>query len=74
VEIRPLLSHAYGPLRVLDDISFSAEDGQFVALVGTNSCGKTAFRVDAPGRQLVWLPDYSRLLLMAVDDAALGKE
>jgi NitT/TauT family transport system ATP-binding protein len=35
------LSHEYGELRVLDDISFTADDGQFVALVGTNGCGKT---------------------------------
>lgn len=35
------LSHSYGELRVLDNISFTAEDGQFVAMVGTNGCGKT---------------------------------
>ncbi len=35
------LSHTYGDLRVLEDISFTAEDGQFLALVGTNGCGKT---------------------------------
>jgi NitT/TauT family transport system ATP-binding protein len=35
------LSHSYGQLRVLDKVTFAAADGQFVALVGTNGCGKT---------------------------------
>lgn len=35
------LSHSYSDLQVLDDISFTADEGQFLALVGTNGCGKT---------------------------------
>ncbi len=35
------LSHSYSQLQVLEDVSFTAEEGQFVALVGTNGCGKT---------------------------------
>jgi len=30
-----------GPLEVIDNISFSVQDGEFVALVGPSGCGKT---------------------------------
>lgn len=35
------LTHEYGSLRVLDGISFAAQEGEFIALVGPNGCGKT---------------------------------
>lgn len=35
------LTHEYGSLRVLDGISFTAQEGEFIALVGPNGCGKT---------------------------------
>ena len=39
------LSHSYGSgpdrLLILDDIAFSTEDGEFVALIGPSGCGKT---------------------------------
>lgn len=31
----------YGPLRVIDDVSFAIKDGEFVAIVGPSGCGKT---------------------------------
>jgi NitT/TauT family transport system ATP-binding protein len=34
-------SHAQGNLRVLEDISFVIEEGQFVAIVGPSGCGKS---------------------------------
>lgn len=35
------LTQVYGPLVVLEDVSFTAQDGQFLALIGPNGCGKT---------------------------------
>jgi NitT/TauT family transport system ATP-binding protein len=34
-------AHAQGSLRVLEDISFTIEEGQFVAIVGPSGCGKS---------------------------------
>jgi len=43
--IPPLLlrhvSHSYGRLRVLEDISLEVKHGEFVAIVGPSGCGKT---------------------------------
>lgn len=37
------LTHRYGDLLVLDDISFQIKDGEFVCVVGPTGCGKTTF-------------------------------
>jgi NitT/TauT family transport system ATP-binding protein len=34
-------AHAKGSLRVLEDISFTVDEGQFVAIVGPSGCGKS---------------------------------
>src|SRR5271169_572967 len=34
-------AHAKGTLRVLDDINFNVEEGEFIALVGPSGCGKS---------------------------------
>ena len=35
------LKKSYGDLRVLDGVTFSVEDGEFVCLIGESGCGKT---------------------------------
>jgi len=34
-------AHAQGSLRVLEDVSFTIDEGQFVAIVGPSGCGKS---------------------------------
>jgi NitT/TauT family transport system ATP-binding protein len=35
------LSHTYGPLKVLDDISLTVRPGEILALIGPSGCGKS---------------------------------
>ena len=35
------ISHSYGRLRVLEDITLEVKHGEFVAIVGPSGCGKT---------------------------------
>lgn len=42
VEVKNL-TKAFGPLLVLDDISFDVYDGEFLCIVGPTGCGKTTF-------------------------------
>jgi len=35
------LAKSFGPLRVLDDVSFTVKDKEFVTLLGPSGCVKT---------------------------------
>ncbi|MDY0242659.1 MAG: ABC transporter ATP-binding protein [Rhodospirillaceae bacterium] len=60
------LSKSFGALKVLDDISFTVESGQMVAMIGPNGAGKsTCFSII--GGQL--RPDSGRVLLEGRDMA-----
>ena len=37
------LTKSFGSLKVLDDISFQVNDGDFLCIVGPTGCGKTTF-------------------------------
>lgn len=70
------LSQSFGGLRVLEDISFSVEAGERVALIGPNGAGKTtllnvlsgfisptAGRVYLLGHDITRMPPYKRISL-----------
>lgn len=59
------VTHAFGPLRVLDDVSLVVPSGHVVALVGENGAGKSTLIRCACG---LLAPDAGRI---AVDDVAL---
>ena len=40
-QVSKSFAHAKGNLRVLEDISFTVEEGEFVAVVGPSGCGKS---------------------------------
>ena len=40
LEVRGL-SFSYGPKKVLDDLSFCVEAGEFVSILGPSGCGKS---------------------------------
>jgi sulfonate transport system ATP-binding protein len=42
VEVKNL-TKSFGPLLVLDDVSFEVYDGEFLCIVGPTGCGKTTF-------------------------------
>ena len=35
------ITHRFGPLKVLDDVSITARDGEILALIGPSGCGKS---------------------------------
>ncbi len=56
------LTKSFGPVRVLEDVSFTVEEGEFCILLGPSGCGKTTVQrivaglEDADGGQ-VWIGD-----------------
>ncbi len=47
------LIKSYGPVRVLQDVSFEAQDGEFIALVGPSGCGKSTLLRSIAGLETV---------------------
>jgi NitT/TauT family transport system ATP-binding protein len=41
INVEKSFTHAKGKLRVLENINFSVEEGEFIALVGPSGCGKS---------------------------------
>ncbi len=47
------LIKSYGPVKVLQDVSFEAQDGEFIALVGPSGCGKSTLLRTIAGLEAV---------------------
>ncbi len=47
------LNKSYGPVKVLRDVSFDAQDGEFIALVGPSGCGKSTLLRSIAGLESV---------------------
>ncbi|MBM3524558.1 MAG: ABC transporter ATP-binding protein [Alphaproteobacteria bacterium] len=54
------LIKSFGPARVLDDVSLSVHDGEFVAILGPSGCGKTTLLRQVAGFDK---PDAGRILI-----------
>jgi len=56
------LTKSFGPVRVLRDVSFTVEDGEFCILLGPSGCGKTTLQrivagLEDPDGGQVWIGD-----------------
>jgi spermidine/putrescine ABC transporter ATP-binding subunit len=78
------LDKSYGPLKVVDDVSFNVAEGEFFALLGPSGSGKTtllmtlagfespnAGRIAIDGRDVTWLPPNKRDIGMVFQKYAL---
>jgi iron complex transport system ATP-binding protein len=59
------LSVALGGVRIVDDVSFSVQDGEWIALIGPNGAGKTTLL-----RAIVGLVNHDGRIRLLGDDAA----
>ncbi len=60
----------FGDVRVLDDISFTIERGQFAVLIGPSGCGKTT-TLKTINRLIE--PDGGRVLIEGEDAAVINR-
>jgi len=78
------VSKRFGPVRAVDGVSLTIEDGEFFALLGPSGCGKTttlrliaglekptAGRIAVGGRDVTDLPPRDRDVAMVFQDYAL---
>lgn len=65
------LTMAYGPLKALDDVSLTVEEGEFISLLGPSGSGKTTLLMSLAGFNK---PNSGRILLDGLDITAREPE
>jgi len=70
IEVKSL-TRAFGPLVVVDHISFEVRDGEIFGILGANGAGKTTTIMMLATAFPLWL-DFAILLVLSIILAGLG--
>ncbi|MBQ6109246.1 MAG: ATP-binding cassette domain-containing protein, partial [Thermoguttaceae bacterium] len=58
------LTKRFGPLTALEDVSFQADEGQIIGLLGPDGAGKTTLMRHLCG---LWKPDAGKVTVLGLD-------